>query len=596
MRYLDTKHWNNTDDLSGLLFFAQTIDEMLFDYTLDSYKPLALNSRLLCIETLSTINEINNGFIPHKSLQSVLEELKWSLSTDVAAQKLLGIKFNLYLDSIKPNDFKIQETENIVEFLYNALKDRKYLTQITDSLLEYVIEGKKKTKIRSLTSSFLTELINYGYHPNHIYFQNSAFFFNPQKRPEIKEPQELKEFFNIFNFEENEFTLVFIGGIVFRNFRNTLNSHDIVVTKKYNCFSRIAEDIAFKNSREQNESFIICSKVTGLDHHSARESIEILLGQISGLFNFYYHKEKPIISEKCVVKRNSDNYVVIIDKPTKSVLKSKSDESPFEAAKSVEKTLEILRLHPESTYRFARSIELHSTALTSMAIENQLLDLWASLETLLPKSSESNKDRIVQICDSLIPFLQLNYISKQFEELYKDLNYWNSIETENVIKKIPNSADFSDIEKIGALVALDSNVNLRTELYEKMEEFPLLKNRIYTLHEAFNSPENIQKTLDNHSLKLNWHIRRIYRVRGLIIHSGKYPSYTSLLIENLHTYLDLFLKRIIDLTKKRTVQTIEQAVFETRMTLDFQLNLLIKHKGEALTEINFKEALLGEKI
>jgi len=596
MRNLDTKHWADIEKLSGLLFFAQTIDEMLFDYTLDSYKPLALNSRLLCIETLSTITEINNGFIPHKSLQSVLEELKWSLSTDIAAQKLLGIKYSLYLDSIKPNDFKIQETENIVQFLYNALMDRKYLNQITESLIECVADGKKKHKIRSLTSSFITELINYGYHPNHIYFQNSYFFFNPQKRAEIKEPNEIKDFFNIFNFENSEFSIVFIGGIIFRNFTNTLNSFNIAVTKTYNCFSRIAEETAFKNSREQNESFIICTKVQGLDHHSARESVESLLGQVSGLFNFYYHKEKPKISDKCVVRRNSDNYVVIIDRPTKSVLKSKSDESPFEAAKSVEKTLEILNLNASSTYRFARSIELHSTALTSIAIENQLLDLWASIETLLPKNSESKKDRIVQICDSLIPFLQLNYISKQFEELQRDLTLWNAAETEKIIKKIPNSEEYNDVEKIGALVALDSNLDIRTELYSKLQDFPLLKNRIYTLHEAFNSPENIQKTLDNHNLKLNWHLRRIYRVRGLIIHSGKYPSYTSILIENLHTYLDLFLKRIIDLTRNKTIKTIEQGVFETKTTLDFQMNLLKKHKGEPLTESNFKEALLGEKI
>ena len=53
---------------------------------------------------------------------------------------------------------------------------------------------------------------------------------------------------------------------------------------------------------------------------------------------------------------------------------------------------------------FSRSIDLHSAALTASAIENQMLDLWAALETLIPKSSESNKDRIVQICDQIIPF------------------------------------------------------------------------------------------------------------------------------------------------------------------------------------------------
>jgi hypothetical protein len=595
MKYQNCKHWTDLDKLSGLLFFAQSVDEMLFDYTLDSYKPLALNSRLLCIEVLSTLEEIKNGFVPKKSLQAVLEELKWSLLSDVAAQKLLGQKFSLYVNKIKPNDFKIQETENVISFLYHAFEDRKYLTQITKSLTECVIDGQKKETIRSLTGTFLSELMNYGYHPNHIYYQNSNFFFNKNKKAEIKAPGEILDFINIFDFKSNEFTVVFIGDRIFQNFRTTLKTFEIVVSNKYNCFSKMRDDIAFKDSKGDNKKFVICSNVKALDHHSARETIEGLLGQVSGIFNFYHHKEKPNIYDTSVVQRKADNYVVVIDKPTRSVLKTKVEESPYEAAKSVEETLSILNLEQESTYRFARSIELHSTALTSNATENQLLDLWASLETLLPKSSDSNKDRIVQICDSLLPFLQLNYIKKQLEEIQKDLFLWNVDESKKLLQKLQNAEDYSDLEKIGALIALDSNVALRTEIYSQLIDFPLLKNRIYVLHESFNSPENIIKSLKNHNVKINWHLRRIYRVRGLIIHSGKYPSYTSLLIENLHNYLDIFLKRIIDLSKNGTIKTIEEGIFETATALDFQLELLEKHKGEPLTETNFKEALLGEK-
>ena len=50
MRKLNVGHWADIESLEGLLFFSELIDEMLFDYTLDSYKPLALISRLLCVE------------------------------------------------------------------------------------------------------------------------------------------------------------------------------------------------------------------------------------------------------------------------------------------------------------------------------------------------------------------------------------------------------------------------------------------------------------------------------------------------------------------------------------------------------------------
>ncbi|MEX0361985.1 MAG: hypothetical protein AB3N10_13475, partial [Allomuricauda sp.] len=176
-------------------------------------------------------------------------------------------------------------------------------------------------------------------HPNHIDYQNYHYFFDPGKVVKISNTEQINQFFDLFDFKPNEYTVVFIGSILFRDFKSTLNDHDIVVTKTYNCFSSIPQDIEFKESRKQNESFIICSNVKGLDHHSARENIEKFLGQATNLFNFFHHKEKPKINDICIVSRKSDNYVVIIDKPIKSVLKTKQDEHPQIAATSVEKVL-----------------------------------------------------------------------------------------------------------------------------------------------------------------------------------------------------------------------------------------------------------------
>lgn len=596
VRKLDTKHWKNTKDLEGLLFFAELLDEMLFDYSLDSYKPLALNSRTLCIECLTTIEEVRNGFMKEKNLQSVIEELKWSLSCDLAAKEILGAKFDLYLNKLTPTSIHLDALEIIVTFIYNSFNEKKYLTQIKRLLVENVKDGKKKEKISSLTNSYISELVNYGYNSNHIYYQNSNFFFNPSKKGTIDNPDDVKDFLEIFNFEEKEFTVVFIGGIIFRDFKDTLNEFNIVVTKRYNCFSRMADDVAFRQSRKSDESFIICSKVKTFDHHTAREIAETLIGEITGLFNFYHHKQKPEILDKVVISRTSDNYVVILDKPTKSILKIKNDKGPKEAAEAVKETRSKLAMTGESTYRIARCIDLHSTALSSTAIENQLLNLWAAIETLMPKSWESKKDRIVQICDSLIPFLQLHYINKQLIELLSDLKLWNEKAIDTVLAKVPDSATYTELEKIACLISLNSHKPLREELYVQLDDFPLLKNRIYTLHESINSPEKVKKLLDNHHRKVNWHLRRIYRTRGLIIHSGKYPSYTMTLVENLHNYLDIFVKKILTLAQEREFRTIEQAILETQLSVEYQFSLLSKHQKEELTALNFKETILGEKF
>src|SRR5690606_19461746 len=124
------------------------------DFTLDSYKPLALNSRLLCIESFETIEEIRNGFVPTKNLQSVLEELQWSLKNDIAAKELLCSRYQYFIEQIKPTNIKLKETENIIGLLYNYFNSRKYLEQIIKSLTVLIDEGKNKEKIKHLTSAY----------------------------------------------------------------------------------------------------------------------------------------------------------------------------------------------------------------------------------------------------------------------------------------------------------------------------------------------------------------------------------------------------------------------------------------------------------
>jgi len=71
MKYIKTPHWSDIPNQQGLLFFAQALNEALFDYTLDTYKPPALNIRLLCIEALQTIDNIKIGLIKMPNIDNL---------------------------------------------------------------------------------------------------------------------------------------------------------------------------------------------------------------------------------------------------------------------------------------------------------------------------------------------------------------------------------------------------------------------------------------------------------------------------------------------------------------------------------------------
>ncbi|MCG0458524.1 hypothetical protein L6R44_20900, partial [Enterobacter cloacae complex sp. ECC445] len=64
---------------------------------------------------------------------------------------------------------------------------------------------------------------------------------------------------------------------------------------------------------------------------------------------------------------------------------------------------------------------------------------------------------------------------------------------------------------------------------------------------------------DIHGKRVAQQIRRIYRARNLIVHTGNLPSYTPILIENLHDYLDVVIGTLIELNiSQRRISTISQ--------------------------------------
>lgn len=60
------KNWSNVSSMQGMLFFVQRMDELLFHYSMDTYKAPTLNIKLLLREYLETIEQIKEGILKEK--------------------------------------------------------------------------------------------------------------------------------------------------------------------------------------------------------------------------------------------------------------------------------------------------------------------------------------------------------------------------------------------------------------------------------------------------------------------------------------------------------------------------------------------------
>ncbi|MCZ7400671.1 MAG: hypothetical protein O8C61_00440 [Candidatus Methanoperedens sp.] len=112
--------WGDSEELDGLLFFAQLIEEMLFNYTIDSYKAPAFNTKSRCIEILSTIEDIKEDRLQDGTLKPMLEELVWSLDSDIVAQKLIGADYLLHIRFLKSGQTDVYKLETRINHIVNT--------------------------------------------------------------------------------------------------------------------------------------------------------------------------------------------------------------------------------------------------------------------------------------------------------------------------------------------------------------------------------------------------------------------------------------------------------------------------------------------
>jgi hypothetical protein len=215
MKCKKSNHWTNKTNQAGLLFFAQVLDEALFDYTLDSFKPQALNPRLICIEILKLIESINSGLLKAPSLKPVIEELVHGLSQDVAIREMLGVKLDRIVERIRANENNLKDLKVTIAHLYHHLDNKKYLEKIQSLLIELIPANQEKEHIYYLTKTYLTELINYGYNPGHIYYKTNLHFFNKDHPVNDLDP---KPFFELFDFNKRKYSIIYRANDIFKEF------------------------------------------------------------------------------------------------------------------------------------------------------------------------------------------------------------------------------------------------------------------------------------------------------------------------------------------------------------------------------------------
>jgi len=588
----DLSKWQHDNHLIGLLLFAQLVDELLFDYTIDTYKVPALNSNSLCYELLHAIHGVESGYLERGVIAPLLEELEYNLGKDPVIREILGLHHEQYVNSLNIGD-SLPDMKTKINYLVKRIEN-KYFDTCKSLLKKTISEQKEKDKINRLTRIFITELVNEGYSPGCIYFENLRFFFEGPFPEKIDSLKLLDRYFECFDKKEKEWNIIFWGEGNFSLISKFIKKIDIVICETVPSLTfRDKVDEFFK----RDPNFPIClmvRSVKALDAIKARQIAENELLMVDSLVKYHVHRRGLCWKDEVLCYTTDQKYFTVCRRPISPVMK-RPDRPAEKLSTLVDETLSAITnemLTDGSLERLIRALRLHSTALDAASPQNQILDFWTAIEILLPPSKEKEgKSRIEQIADLLTPFITEAYAAKLATDLYRSIKA-SGEEAMKILEKI--KIGDNKVDKCMALFSIKKNEKIREELYKRFEWHPILKNRIYFLFSRFNSSKTIARTLKDHMQRISWQIRRIYRTRNLIIHSGEILPYLNILVENLHSYLD----RVFDLIHTKVTRsshrlTLDEIALEIKLEHDAHIKLLEKSDDLECTEENYKRFLFG---
>jgi hypothetical protein len=544
MLYRTLAKWDDPAKTPALIFFAQLLEEMLFEFSLDTYKASVMHTGLLCMEALNTIREVEAGTIKQPNVHHVIAELATNFERDSVAIALSPLPPASFFPALRNPKTPNRELQVVLELLAVQLSAKRYRAKTEALILSTITTNGQLNEVRRLARAYVTTLTATGFSAKYLHDQTREFFHYGQGR--LTSPQSISEFFALFPSERAEYTVIFRVDPVFEHVAPAFEKVRLQIGKTLPADLDLAP---FPDVYRPAEGalYAVVSKIPARDPYSAREGAERLLRLSSTLMTLFHHKEHPRWQPESVVLDVKSGQYRQISMPTNSMHKC-ADLLQSVASKRLQLFMSDFSLDEDSFQKFVRSAQLHALAVASDADENQILNLWIALESLVPSETKSDDaSNIEHIVASVVPFLNFGYIDRLVNNLVKDLLVWNQTVTRKALKGVPGSKFTDKLARVLVLPAYTAKSQL---IEDSFKDFHLLRDRYSYFKATLQSPQTVLSALDAHKQRLEWQIRRIYRARNIIVHSGETPSYTKAIIEHTHDYLDTVLSLLVKLASK----------------------------------------------
>lgn len=600
MKKTEYKHIDDSIYRKNMIMFIQTLEEVLFYYSFESYKMPALNSHFLCWDLLQTKRNIDNKSITEGNFVPLAEEFEYTLENDIVLKAFipeidvilkrrdrLGSTIDYKKADQKAKINKYSEAAGYIREVNNATDI--YLTRIYDLLVDNILTEKSEhsnwNAIYSLTRTLATELVNGGYSPEHIRQEMKTTFLDTKTKVKC-ESQLLVDFFNKFTFDSKSYQVI-LG----------INAETAKILRYLNgeIVKEPTEEIRKQLNLRHRGDCIVEMIIEDVDKFEAADVGYGRINTVIGLHRISQHHKPVYIKTLAQINEIDDEHNILSSKTIKigkNILLRANNETQIQSYFFDNQLLN--KVKPPET--FFRAVSLHNSALDSKESTNQLLDLWTALETLIGFKS-GDEDKINVVCDILTSVLNRTYLYTHIAQLYKDISAVLDESGEEIIRNV--MGDEQVVWKLAKLLSVSDYQKEYVTLYKLLDEYPLLQYRMEHFSKIiFVDSKSVYEELTRHKQKVKWQIMRIYRNRNMIVHNGEHMPYLNIILGNLHYYIDAMFDLLIEYYHLGIKQN-QYIFYHVQKTEMIHLNLLgLDEKGkkiapQTITESNYSTIIFN---
>ncbi len=561
--------WDEFEQGDHLLYFAHRCQEMLFHYTNEKFKVPLLNTHLLAREYCNFKTMVRENEVQTMHGKVILQEFKDSLIHDVVIKQKLGqVYIDHFAKKIDINDDI--STEKYMYFFYDKLNVEKYYNWVVVALRNNIEEQKRKDELEKIIRIFITELVGLGYSYKSIYYRVHKYFFKNR----VYGIQSLNEFIDSFDFKKRNYD-VYISAK-----KSVLQFKDILKRRMKVEFD---DDGFFSRFKIKHSKIILLFKdISALDSNSAYETVLNRM-QLIHDFNMFLTNREKIKLEKGAMVHNleSDEFAFLeLEDGKFRVLCEKIDNELELTDILITQLVKKYNASEQSDLlKIMKMLQLHNTSLRVDDARSAFLNLWSIFEVLISQST--GKDLIEKINSYLSVILRRDYI----EDI---LNYHDQLIKENIgneyidiIDKIEVGDEdigvFESVFKFAKLAFQEQNDELRSDLYSKLSDYPVLRHRIAQLETKYCTLKKINPRIEKYLERIRWHLYRLYRARNLIIHSGEEPDWLYEIGAHLHSYIDVaMLATLTEIATSESISLIDNAILNQKLASEISKKNLIE--------------------